>query len=275
MLDKFFRSEKKTAALFLGPSLILYTAYVIFPIFFTFYISLTEWDGVTSETLFTPCTGEIPEGAGFISSFFHGCFFNYTELFQEEQFWISLKNNFIWIIFFGLSPAISLAFAFLFHVKGRTASFFKSIYFLPMVFSLVVVGTIWNWFLKPYGGLFETLAHTLGFLDKDTELSLITDETWGTYALILSASWQHVSYCLILYLAGLSNLKKNVLEAARIDGAKGFKLFWNIILPMLRPANITVFVVTFIGALRMFDIIKIMAPEQEHTMVLSLYMYEK
>lgn len=263
---KFF-NDSKSAWLFLAPSLALYGLYVIFPIVFTFYLSFTEWDGISSFP--SPLCWNSSEVS---------CFNNFKELFQTELFWKSLTNNILWLVFFGLSPLFGLFLALFFHVKSSFASPLKTLLFMPMVFSLIVVGMIWSWFLQPGFGLVDTLLHSLKILSPDQEFGLMTQLGLAPNAgVILAAIWPHSAYCMILYLAGLSNLPKNVFEAALIDGANRRQLLWHVILPMLKPATIIVIIVTMIGALRAFDIVAIMTNggPANSTNTLALYMYQE
>lgn len=260
-------TRSKIAWGFLTPSLLLYFLYVVFPIIYTFYLSLTDWDGLSSFPL--PVCLTNPD---------YSCFDNYIQLFEDPVFWSSFKNNLIWLAVFSLSPAVGLALALFFHVKSPVGSFFKSLIFMPMVFSLVVVGMIWGWFMQPEFGLLDTLLHYLGILEEKQQFDFITRMSWeSTICLIVAACWPHASYCMILYLAGLSNLQKNVLEAALLDGVSKTQLFWHIILPMLKPATTIVVIVTMIGALRVFDIVSIMSAggPANSTNVLALYMYQE
>lgn len=261
----FSRSQSQAAWRFLAPSLLLYGLYVIFPIFFTIYLSFTQWDGLSPSAL-PLCFGSQTS-----------CFQNYIDLFHDDIFWTSLKNNLIWLIFFSLSAPLGLALALFFHVKGRMASFYKSLFFAPMVFSLVVIGTIWGWFMQPQFGLVELILKYLHILGPDEQFGMMGSFSWATAGLIITACWPHAAYCMVLYLAGLSNLQKNVIEAALIDGCKPWQLLWHIILPMLRPATIIVVIVTMIGALRAFDLVAIMTGggPANSSNVLALYMYQQ
>jgi multiple sugar transport system permease protein len=259
-------NEKRTAWIFLFPSLFLYSLYVLFPIVFTIYLSFTDWDGLSAQVL-----------PGCFVSSEESCFKNYIELLNDDVFWRSLFNNVIWLVFYSLSAFLGLALALFFHVKSRFAAFYKSIFFMPMVFSLVVVGTIWGWFLQPEFGLLEFILKKTGLLAETEQVGILASFDYATFGLILAASWPHAAYCMVLYLAGLSNLQKNVIEAALIDGATGWKLLWNVVLPMLRPATVIVTIVTMIGALRTFDLVSIMTAggPSNSSNVLALYMYQQ
>ncbi len=259
--------DSKSPWVFLAPSLVLYGLYVLFPIVFTFYLSVTAWDGISSFPL--PMCITSPETS---------CLSNFTELFEAELFWKSFTNNLLWLVFFGISPLFGLFLALFFHVKSNFASPLKTLLFMPMVFSLIVVGMIWSWFLQPGFGLVDTVLHLLKLLPPDQEFGLMTELGLAPNAgVILAAIWPHSAYCMILYLAGLSNLPKNVFEAALIDGANRWQLLWHVILPMLKPATIIVVIVTMIGALRAFDIVAIMTNggPANSTNTLALYMYQE
>ena len=206
------------------------------------------------------------------------CFDNYIQLWEDPVFWSSLKNNLIWLALFSLSPIVGLALALFFHVKSPVASIYKSLFFAPMVFSLVVVGMIWGWFMQPQFGLLDHLLKFFGVIGPDAQFDFLTRLSWeSTLCVIIAACWPHVSYCMILYLAGLSNLRKNIIEASLIDGVSKFQLLWHIIIPMLRPATTIVVIVTMIGARRVFDIISIMTAggPANATNVLALRMYQE
>jgi multiple sugar transport system permease protein len=147
-----------------------------------------------------------------------------------------------------------------------------------MVFSLIVVGMIWGWFLQPGLGLVDQLLHWIGFLKPNQEFDLMVQLGLAPNAGVIAAAiWPHSAYCMILYLAGLSNLQKNVIEAALIDGANKWQLLRHVILPMLKPATVIVIIVTMIGALRAFDIVSVMTKggPANSTNTLALYMYQE
>ncbi|MEX0969379.1 MAG: sugar ABC transporter permease, partial [Paracoccaceae bacterium] len=108
-------------------------------------------------------------------------------------------------------------------------------------------------------------------------IAVLADPDLVTYGVIGAGLWPQIAYCMILYLTGLNNVSTDQIEAARLDGAKGFKMLWHVILPQLRPATFIAVVVTIIGALRSFDLISIMTNGGPFgsSRVLSYYMYEQ
>lgn len=259
------RSGRLLPWAFLAPSLVLYGLYVVFPTFFTFYLSLTNWDGMSGFPL--PLCWDAP---------LINCLANYRELMEDPQFWVSLRNTLLWLVLYPAGALVGLGLALFFHVRGWCVPLFKSLLFAPMVLSLVVVGTIWSWFLQPHFGLAEFLLKGLGILGPEDAFSLMSSFDFASLGIIMAACWPHAAYCMVLYLAGLSNLQQNVIEAARIDGVSRWQMIWHVILPMLRPAHIVVALVTAIGSMRAFDIIMVMTSggPAGSTHVLASYMYE-
>ena len=208
-----------TPWLFLLPGLILFSIYVLYPIVRSFWVSFYEWDGM-AEPIFV--------GWG-----------NYIELFDDEVFWVSVQNNIIWLLLFLTSPAIGLAIALFLNQKIRGIRAVKSLFFFPFVISQVVVGLVFSWFYAPDGGL---LNEFLGIFGIDP-VALLSEENQVTYAVIAAGMWPQIAYCMILYLTGLNSINPDLIEAAQIDGAKGWKMLWYIILPQLRPATFIAIVV--------------------------------
>lgn len=150
---------------------------------------------------------------------------------------------------------------------------YKSLFFFPFVLSQVVVGLVFAWFYLPNEGLLSNMLAMVGF----GPVNVLGDPKLATYGIILAGLWPQTAYCMILYLTGLNAVDPEQVEAARLDGAKGWKMLWYVIIPQLKPATFIAFVVTIIGALRSFDLISIMTNGGPfgQTRVLSFYMFEK
>ena len=135
------------------------------------------------------------------------------------------------------------------------------------------MGLVFSWFYAPDGGL---LNEFLGIFGIDP-VALLSEENQVTYAVIAAGMWPQIAYCMILYLTGLNSINPDLIEAAQIDGAKGWKMLWYIILPQLRPATFIAIVVTVIGSLRSFDIVAIMTlgGPYNSSSVLAFFMYEQ
>lgn len=231
----------------------MFIIYVIAPIFQSINISLYEWDGLGAK-----------EYIGFN---------NYVELVDDEAFYTSLKNNFIWLVLYMLAIPAGLFVALFLNQTVRGIRIYKSLFFFPFVISQVVVGLVFAWFYDPSYGLLNIGLQALGF----DVIPVLADENWVTYGIILAGLWPQTAYCMILYLTGLNAVDPEQIEAARLDNAKGFKMLWYVILPQLKPATFIAIVVTVIGALRSFDLISIMTDGGPwgSSRVLAFYMYEQ
>ncbi|NTH15233.1 sugar ABC transporter permease [Agrobacterium rhizogenes] len=254
-LPGFWKRNQRTFApwLFLAPGALMFLVYVILPVFQSVWISFHDWDGLGPKTWI---------GLG-----------NYVELFSDDAFYTSLENNIIWLVLYLLAVPAGLAAALFLNQTVAGIRIYKSLFFFPFVISQVVVGLIFTWFYAPNFGLFPVLTEAL----TGTQIAILADERLVTYGIIAAGLWPQIAYCMILYLTGLNNINPEQIEAGRMDGAKGWHLFWNIVLPQLRPATFIAVVVTVIGALRSFDLVSVMTAGGPYgsSRVLSYYMYEE
>ena len=238
--------------LFIAPALLFFVVYVILPIFQSFYISFHEWDGL----------GEMEwVGLG-----------HYINLLDDDRFYTSLKNNILWLVLYMLAVPIGLFIALFLNQTVPGIRLYKSLFFFPFVISQIVVGLFFSWFYNP---TFGVIAHVWEFFGA-TPPVILGDERYVTYGIIAAGLWPQIAYCMILYLTGLNNVATEQIEAGRLDGARGWRLLWHVVLPQLWPATFLAIVVTVIGALRSFDMIAIMTQGGPYgsSNVLSYYMYE-
>ena len=238
--------------LFIAPALLFFVVYVILPIFQSFYISFHEWDGLGEMTWIG--------------------FDHYVNLLDDDRFYTSLKNNLLWLVFYTLSVPAGLFIALYLNQTVTGIRLYKSLFFFPFVISQIVVGLIFSWFYNPNFGV---VGHVFEFFGAAPP-SILGDERYVTYGIIVAGLWPQIAYCMILYLTGLNNVTTEQIEAGRLDGAKGWRLLWHVVLPQLWPATFLAIVVTVIGALRSFDMIAIMTQGGPYgsSNVLSYYMYE-
>jgi multiple sugar transport system permease protein len=198
---------------------------------------------------------------------------NYAELMTDPAFETSLWNNLKWLVLYMLALPIGLFIAIFLNQTVRGIRLYKSLFFFPFVISQVVVGLIFAWFYAPNFGLFYLLTESI--TGKGT--AILADPDLVTYGIIAAGLWPQIAYVMILYLTGLNNVAPDQIEAARLDGAKGWRMLWYVVLPQLRPATFIAVIVTVIGALRSFDLVSIMTNGGPFgsSRVLSYYMYEK
>jgi multiple sugar transport system permease protein len=248
------RNQQRVAPwLFVLPGLFMFAVYVLIPIVQSLWLSFFDWDGLGQRSWI---------GWG-----------NYSELWGDAAFWTSIQNNAIWLVLYMLAPPAGLFIAIFLNQNVAGIRVYKSLFFFPFVISQVVVGLMFSWFYAPNFGLFYQLIETL----TGTGVAVLADERFVTYGIIAAGLWPQVAYCMILYLTGLNNIAPEQVEAARLDGAKGWRMLWHVILPQLRPATFIAVVVTVIGALRSFDLVSIMTDGGPYgsSRVLSFYMYEQ
>jgi multiple sugar transport system permease protein len=241
-----------TPILLLLPAVVLFTVFVLWPIADSVWLSLHDWDAVSEPTWV---------GLG-----------NYRELAEDPVFWTSIANNIWWLVLFMLAPVFGLAVALFLNQTVWGIRLVKSLFFFPFVISQVVVGLVFSWFFNAEFGLLNEMLRGIGL----EPIALLEDERWATPAVIVAGLWPQTAYCMILYLTGLTAINPELIEAARMDGAKGWRLLWNIVLPQLRPATFIAVVVCVVGALRSFDLVSIMTlgGPYNSSNVLAYYMYE-
>ncbi len=240
--------------LFLALPLTIYFTWVIGPMFFSFYLSLTNWDGF-SEPVFI-------------------WFENFVKLFRDPVFFISLKNNLIWIIAYITIPVIlGLFIAMALNKRIPGGNLIKVSFYSPMVLSLVVCGLIWSWMYHPAYGLLNMVLRNIGL--ENFAKGWLSDPDLVLGAIIVVAIWRQVGYVMILYLAGLKSVDPNLVDASRVDGASRIQTFWYVIMPQLAPITIIVIVISIIDSLRAFDLVAVMTRGGPYnsSSVLANFMY--
>ena len=239
--------------LFVAPALLMFTVYVVIPIFRSIGISFEDWDGLGT-----------PRYIGLA---------NYRELMTDPDFFVALKNNVIWLVGYLIAVPAGLGLALLLNQTVRGIRFYKSMFFFPFVISQVVIGLVFTWFYNPANGLVGHLFRLFGM----APVSILADARYVTYGIVVAGLYPQIAYCMILYLTGLNNIRPDLIEAARLEGAKGWAMLWHVVLPQLRPATFIAVVVTIVGSLRSFDMISIMTSGGPYgsSRVLAYYMYEK
>jgi multiple sugar transport system permease protein len=226
---------------------------VLVPIGRSIALSFYEWDGLGEATWI---------GVG-----------NYVELWSDRDFWVAAKNNLIWLVGFLLAVPLGLALALFLNQTVFGIRVIKSLLFFTIQNKHEVIGLVFGWFYDPTNGLLLRVLDLFGM----EPVAILSDDRLVTYGIVAAALYPQTAYCMILYLTGLNNLQPEQLEAARLDGARGWKLLRHIVLPQLRPATFIAVVVTVVGSLRSFDLVSIMTAGGPYgsSRVLAYYMYEQ
>src|SRR5919204_5151284 len=229
--------DRLTIGIMVGVPVLVVGGIVWFPTIASILLSFTNWDGI----------------GGITSAHWIGTQ-NYREIATiYPPFWPAVEHNLIWLGFLTLvATPIGLLLAYQLDKQIRGTRIYQSIFFLPVVLSLAIIGFIWELIYSPTQGLINNLF-------ENTAHGPVTDwlgnPSLNLWAILVAVGWRHAGYVMILYLAGLKAVDPSLREAAAIDGAGEWHAFRTVVFPALRPINIVIVVVTVIEALRAFDIV--------------------
>ena len=233
---KYRKSEVISGYLFILPSAVLFLIFMIIPIFMGFYISLTNYDG-------------------FKTMDFIGIK-NYANMFSDSYFTISLKNNVVYALTTVPGTIVlSLLLAVAVNRGLRGSGFFKTVFFFPYITSNVAVGIIWSLLFNPNSGPINNFLRGIGISSPP---GWLLSTQWALPAIIIVSIWKNSGYYMIIFLAGLQSISKELYEAAEVDGAGGLTKFFRITLPLLSPTTFLVVILMTISSFQVFDLINIM-----------------
>jgi multiple sugar transport system permease protein len=249
--------DRVAMTLMVGVPMIVVGGLVWFPTFASMMLSFTNWDGF-----------------GGVSSAKWVGLQNYDQITHiYPPFWPALKHNLYWLAFLALvATPFGLLLAYQLDKRIRGTRIYQSIFFLPVVLSLVIIGFIWQLIYSPDQGLINSLTHHTS-TDKHF-IDWLGDPRINLWAILVAVGWRHAGYIMILYLAGLKAVSPSLREAAAIDGASEWHAFRTVVFPALKPINIVVIVVTVIEALRAFDIVFIVNKGRNGLELLSVLVYD-
>ena len=249
------RHDKILIALMVGVPLTLDLLLIWGPTLASIGFSFTNWDGIG------PITGE-----NFVG------FKNYQFMFTGYTlFWPAFFHNLIWLAWLTfIATPLGMFFAVLLDREMRGTRIYQSVFFLPVVLSLVVVGFIWELQFAPTEGF---INNAFGLVKSGKLIDWLGNPRINLFAILTATSWRHVGYIMILYLAGLKSVDPSLREAARVDGASEVQTFFSVVLPVMAPINVIIVVVTAIEALRAFDIAFIINQGKNGLELLSILIY--
>jgi len=250
--------KRRKIAIILGilPALLVYVVFAIYPIIQSFYYSLMDWDGF-SEMTFVGMD-------------------NFSKLFQDPLFWNSVKNNLFVVIASVLGQVpIALFIALLLNRKLKGVKIFRTIGFLPVVLSTVVISLTWSLIYNSKYGMLNEFLRAIG-LDSLAQ-NWLGDTKWAMMAVLVTVIWQFIGLYLIIFLAALQNIPVEIVEAAKIDGASEWTTTWKITLPMIWDTVIVAVILCISGSLKTFDLIYVMTHggPAHSTDVMALYMFNE
>jgi len=239
----------------LFPALAFYGVFLVYPMVFSFVVSLYRWDGLSPAKVFIGLR-------------------NYVRFFSDPTSLLVLKNNLTWMVFMLSIPvALGLILAVILNEKVPGRTFFRAAFYSPAILPLVAVGIIWSWIYNPTFGAINSFFRIIG-LPHFTR-NWLSDPGVALYSVILTGIWQGTGFPMLLFLAGLQTIPRELYEAADIDGATGVQKFFYITIPSLRETFVIVVSLLMIGSLKVFDLIYVMTwgGPGNFTQVLSTWMY--
>lgn len=246
--------RKQTPYLYLILPALFMIGFFFLPLLMAFQISLFDY----SHDLYTPAFVGLQ---------------NYANLARSAPFWNALKNTFVFL--FGVVPAmmvIPIFLALLVNGKLRGIAFFRSLIYIPVVISMVVVGIAWRWLYADDG-----LINWFLSLFNLSKVGWLVSPDIALYAVMIVVIWKGVAYYMMMYLAHLQSISQDLYEAADIDGAGLWRKHWHVTLPHLRPTMVMVAIISTIGSLKVFTEIYVMTRggPVSSTKTLVYYIYER
>ena len=254
------RNETMIAWLFSSPALILLIVFIAIPFFMAIYLSFTDQRLVPNPNLPTQIVG----------------LRNFVRLVDDEAFLRGLINNFYFVIVVvPIQTALALFLAILINQKIKGVNTYRTVYFAPVVTSMVVVAVIWTFLYNP-SGMINSFIRILSFGTLGP-YKWLQDTKLVFPAIMLLSIWQGVGFQMVIYLAGLQEIPTDMYEAAEVDGANKWQQFTSITWPMLRNTTIFVVITTTILAFRLFDQVKVMTNggPQNASMTTIVYVIEQ
>lgn len=232
--------KKRAILLYMLPALTLLTAFVFLPIVLNFIYALFRWSSFSTQWDFVGLA-------------------NFERLLSDETVWVAFKNN-LWYAVISLVFQVggSMLIAALLEEKWmrRSQPFFRTVYFLPSMISLTVVGILWQTIYSPVFGIVNPLLEKLGLGMLATDW--LGNTRTAVFSVIAVSQWQYFGYTMVLFLVAMQGVPADLYESAIIDGANSFQRFIHITIPNIREIILVNCMITIIGAFQVFDEIYIM-----------------
>lgn len=230
--------QLRVQGLFLLPALIIFTAFVIYPILGSLYYSLTNWDGLDPNLHFVGLA-------------------NFQQLLSDSSVFTDLRNT---LIFAGgvmiLQNGIALLLAIILDGFLRRLPFLRVLFLIPAMLSPLAIGYIWSYIYNPLFGFLNAFLSKIGLAGWQQDWLGNTHLTLSS--LIVTNSWEWMGFSMVIFLAGLQAVPTELYEAANIDGTSGWQRFRHITFPLIAPSVTINVVLTLIGSMKVFDLIFVM-----------------
>ena len=215
---KKLKSQNNIGYLYLLPAVILMGVFIIYSMILNVQISMTDWSGLSEKH--------------FIA------FANYVKLFRDKAFWDSLGVQLIWMLLSTVFHALGgliLSIIVEYFIHRKLQAVFRTLFFMPMMMSLVAVGILWTLIYNPLIGVINEILQVLGILSGNQTLDLLGDRSTALLAAFIPALWQWSGFGMVVFSAALQGMSRELLEAASLDGCSKWQQIRYIILPLLRP----------------------------------------
>ncbi|MDR2021075.1 MAG: sugar ABC transporter permease [Treponema sp.] len=237
------------AAVFLLPSLIGFMLFSVLPMITSLVISTTGWDGLSKLALFS--------GDGFMENYFVGIA-NYITIFTGPELYQALGNTLRFVaLYIPLLLLLSLGVASILNRNIPGTSFFRVIYYIPVITSWVAGALIWKWVLSPEYGIINNILRIFGI----TGPGWLQSPVWSMPGIVLASLWKDMGYFGLMLFAGLRDINREYYEAAEIDGAGRARQLFKITLPLLSPVFFFVIIISMINSFQIFPQVMIMTPD--------------
>jgi raffinose/stachyose/melibiose transport system permease protein len=233
---KLLSDTRMQAALLLGPALIVYAVFALYPMIDVVGLSFHRWNGLDASKEFVGVT-------------------NYVDIFTKDPvFWGAFRNTVIWTMMSVVFPpmiGLLLALGLNQPIFGRNS--LRAIYYLPVIIAPIAVATMWRWMYDPFFGLFVEVLTSIGL--QSWVQDWLGNRDIALYSAFVAHLWQSVGFSMVLFLAGLQGVNRTLVEAARIDGAGRWNVFRFVTLPAITTTITIVLVLSIISSLKAFDIV--------------------
>jgi ABC-type sugar transport systems, permease components len=245
-------------SIFLGmlPSLLIYIGIAIVPVFMSLYYSFFNWDGLTDKIYIG--------------------FDNFTHILSDDIFWLGVKNNLIIMVtgLLGQLP-LGLLLALLLNGKLKGVAFFRTVGFLPVVISSVMVSMIWGMIYSTENGYLNSILAFIGL--ESAQRNWLGDPSTGMLSIAIAYIWQNCGLYMVIFLAALQSIPSEVNEAAELDGATRLQRVFRITIPMIRSTIMVAVVYSISNSFRVFDLVNILTGggPAHMTEVMTVYMYNE
>lgn len=229
------RQERFATWFFVGIPLAVYIVFVVLPIGYLISLSLVEWDGLGPMSF-----------AGLD---------NYLRVFRDERFWLSIQHNVQWSLatVFGTTTVGLILALLLARTRAWGRGFFQIVYFLPQMISSVVIAIMWRWIYYPTDGPLNVALDAIGL--GALRHTWLGESQTVLPALFVAYTWVAYGFAMLTFLTAIDAVDVNLLDAAKMDGASWFQETWYVLLPAIRPALTTVFVIMGIWSFQIFNLV--------------------